>query len=50
MLVNLIQNAIKFSQKDQIVYCQVEMNQEQPSLVSLDFKVIDTGLGISDDD
>ena len=47
VLINLIDNAIKFTLEDGSVIVSINKNEE---LDEIDFEVVDTGIGISEDD
>ena len=49
ILINLIDNAIKFTDIGEIVL-EVKVSQRSPELQMLEFKVIDTGIGINVDE
>lgn len=48
ILINLINNAIKFSKNGEVIFT-VKQQKEENNLVTLDFEVKDTGIGIPED-
>lgn len=49
VLINLLNNAIKFTEKGQVKLI-VQGNQGEAGFIELEFRVIDTGIGIKEDD
>ncbi|MBF0151217.1 MAG: response regulator [Magnetococcales bacterium] len=47
VLINLINNAIKFTQRDGLIVVSVAIEEETPTRVQLRFSVQDTGIGLS---
>ena len=49
VLINLINNAIKFTEKDEVAVHVRRLDGAPPGFVSLEFRVTDTGIGIPTD-
>jgi len=47
-VINLLTNALKFSKADDVIRVEAFMEEIQDQNVILTFKVIDTGIGISE--